>query len=108
MKAILLCSGPAHPFIGRSQPFCSRETAFVNRLDRKRRLRICDFSSLDYHVAASGIPVSELSAVLHAQWKDGRMISGVEVFRAIRQVVDPEFLARMSRRPVIDPFAVKA
>jgi hypothetical protein len=36
------------------------------------------------------------------------MISGVEVFRAIRQVVDPEFLARMSRRPVIDPFAVKA
>jgi len=57
-------------------PLCSREMAFMKHLDRKRRLRFCDFSTPDYDAAAIGIPVSELSTVIHAQWEDGTVITG--------------------------------
>lgn len=89
-------------------PLCSREMAFMKRLDRKRRLQFCDFSDPDYDVAASGIPLSELGAVIHAQWEDGTVIRGVEVFRAIWQAVGLGFLTRMSRLPLIDPLVVQA
>jgi predicted DCC family thiol-disulfide oxidoreductase YuxK len=80
----------------------------MKRLDRKGRLRLCDFSSPDYEVAAIGLPVSELSAIIHAQWEDGTVIRGVEVFRAIWEAVGLGFLARLSRLPVIDQLTVKA
>lgn len=89
-------------------PLCSREMAFMQRLDRKRRLRFCDFSAPDYNVAANGIPLPELAAVIHARWEDETVIRGVEVFRAIWQAVGLGFLTRMSRLPLIDPLAVKA
>ena len=84
-------------------PLCSREMALMKRLDRKRRLRFLDFSTSDYDGAAIGIPVSELSAVIHAQWEDGTVITGVEVFRAIWQAVGLRLLAQISRLPVLDP-----
>lgn len=84
-------------------PLCSREMAFMKRLDRKRRLRFCDFSNPDYDAAAIGIPVSELSAVIHAQWEDGTVITGVEVFRAIWQAVGLRLITQLSRLPVLDP-----
>ncbi|ULA59525.1 MAG: Cell division inhibitor [Nitrospira sp.] len=89
-------------------PLCSREMTFMKRLDRKRRLRFCDFSAPGSDIVTSEIPVSELSAVIHAQWGDGTVIRGVEVFRAIWQAVGLGFLTRMSRLPLIDPLAVKA
>ena len=88
-------------------PLCSREMRFMKRLDSKRRLRFCDFSAPGDEVAACGIPLSELSAVLHAQWEDGTVIRVLDVFRAIWQAVGLGFLARMSRLPVIDPLLVK-
>lgn len=89
-------------------PICAREMAFMQRLDSKRRLRFCDLSAPDSDITAIGIPVSELSAVIHAQWGDGSVIRGVEVFRAIWQAVGLGFLTRMSRLPVIDPLVVQA
>ncbi|MGC3973267.1 MAG: DUF393 domain-containing protein [Nitrospira sp.] len=88
-------------------PLCAREMALMKRLDRKRRLRFCDFSAPDYNVCTSGIPLSELGAVIHAQWEDGTVIRGVEVFRMIWQAVGLGFLTRMSRLPLIDLLAEK-
>lgn len=99
---------PLTVFYDGACPLCSREMAFMKRLDRKHRLRLCDFSSPDSDVADIGIPVPELSAVIHARWDDGGVITGVEVFRAIWQAVGLGALARMSRLPFIDQLAVKA
>ncbi len=84
-------------------PLCSREMVFMKHLDRKRRLRFCDFSTPDYDAAAIGIPVSELSTVIHAQWEDGTVITGVKVFRAIWQAVGLRLLTQISRLPALDP-----
>lgn len=99
---------PLTVFYDGACPLCSREMALMKRLDRKQRLRLCDFSSPDFHDTIIGIPVSQLSAVIHARWNDGTIITGVDVFRAIWQIAGLGILARMSRLPLIDPLVVKA
>lgn len=88
-------------------PLCSREMGMIKRLDKKRRLRFCDFAGPAYDREAMGILLPELSAVLHAQWADGTVIKGVEVFRAIWQAVGLGVLTRLSRLPIIDSLVVK-
>ncbi len=99
---------PLTVFYDGACPICAREIALMRRLDRHRGLAFCDFSSPDYDVATIGLAVADLSAVLHARWSDGMLITGVEVFRAMWEAVGLGFLAKLSRLSFLDPLAVKA
>ncbi len=99
---------PLTVFYDGACPLCAREMALMKRLDRKQRLTVLDFSSPDFDVAPPGLAVADLSAVIHAQWADGTVITGVEVFRAIWQAVGLGFLARLSRLSVVDRLVVTA
>ncbi|WHZ17158.1 MAG: hypothetical protein OJF52_004010 [Nitrospira sp.] len=67
---------PLTVFYDGACPICGREIALVRRLDRHRRLSLCDFSSPDYDAPTTGLPVTDLSAVIHAQWANGSVITG--------------------------------
>ncbi len=99
---------PLTVFYDGACPICAREMAFMQRLDKKRMLHLSDFSSPQYDPASTGLSVAELGAVIHAQWDDGTVITGVDVFRAVWQAVGLGFLTRLSRLPVIDPLVVRA
>jgi len=99
---------PLAVFYDGACPICAREIALMRRLDRHGRLAFFDFSSPDYDVATTGLAVADLSAVIHARWSDGMLITGVDAFRAMWEAVGLGFVAKLSRLSFIDPIAVKA
>ena len=99
---------PLTVFYDGACPICAREMAVMKRLDRKQRLNLCDFSAPGYDAEPTGLHPERLGAVIHAQWSDGTIITGVEVFRAIWQAVGLGILARLSRLPFIDVLMVRA
>ena len=80
----------------------------MKRLDRRRQLEFCDFSSEEYHAASSGLSAEDLGTVMHARWADGSIITGVEVFRAMWEAVGLGALARLSRLSLVEPLVLKA
>lgn len=82
--------------------------ALMKHLDRTQRLTLLDFSLVGFNAAPVGLAVTDLSAVIHPQWADGAVITGVEVFRAIWEAVGLGFLSRLSRLPMVAPLMTKA
>ena len=99
---------PLTVFYDGACPICAREVALMKRLDRTQRLTLLDFSLADFNAAPAGLAVTDLSTEIHAQWADGAVITGVEVFRAIWEAVGLGFLSRLSRLPMVAPLMTKA
>ena len=99
---------PLTVFYDGACPICAREMALMKRLDRTQRLTLLDFSLAGFDAAPAGLAVADLNAVIHAQWADGAVITGVEVFRAIWEAVGLGFLSRLSRLPMVAPLMTKA
>ena len=98
---------PLTVFYDGACPICAREMALMKRLDRTQRLTLLDFSLAGF-AAPADLAVTDLSAVIHAQWADGTVITGVEVFRAIWEAIGLGFLSRLSRLPLVAPLMVTA
>ena len=99
---------PLTIFFDGACPVCAREIALMKRLDRKQRLTCCDFSLPEYDGEKTGFAAADLGQVIHAQWADGRVIRGVEVFQAMWEAVGLGVLAKLSRISFIQPLIYKA
>ena len=66
---------PLTVFYDGACPICAREMALMKRLDRTQRLTLLDFSLAGFDAAPIGLAVADLSAVIHAQWADGTVIT---------------------------------
>jgi predicted DCC family thiol-disulfide oxidoreductase YuxK len=62
-------------------PLCTKEIAFVRRLDTRARIRFTDIAAPDFDAHTIGRTHDDLMARIHAQLPDGTLIEGVEVFR---------------------------
>ena len=77
-------------------PICRREISLMRRLDRTGRLQLIDFATPGFSEQECGLSCKRLSAVIHARWADGRVIEGVDVFRAMWTAVGWGGLAFLS------------
>lgn len=69
-------------------PLCTREIAMLRRMDKGRgRLRATDIADPGVNPAALGVSRDQLMARIHATAPDGRLIEGMEVFRAAYKAV---------------------
>ena len=89
-------------------PICRREIDLMKLLNRNERLQFIDFSVPSYRPTEHGLNQCDLGKVIHARWSDGTIITGVDVFREMWEGVGLGFLARLSRRPMINKLLVKA
>jgi predicted DCC family thiol-disulfide oxidoreductase YuxK len=80
-------------------PLCSREVAFIRRLDRQRRVRLVDIAAPDFDPAAVGRELGSLMARIHARLPDGTWLEGVEVFRRVYAAIGLGPLAALTRLP---------
>jgi predicted DCC family thiol-disulfide oxidoreductase YuxK len=80
-------------------PLCSREVAFIRRLDRTRRIKLTDIAASDFDPTALGRDFGELMARIHARLPDGTWLEGVEVFRRIYAAIGLGPLAALTRVP---------
>lgn len=99
---------PLTVFFDGACPICAREIAIMRRLDRKQRLTFCDFSLPEYDEKVTGFAPAVLGQVIHAQWVDGRVMKGVEVFRAMWEAVGLGLVTKLSRIPFVEPVLYKA
>jgi predicted DCC family thiol-disulfide oxidoreductase YuxK len=99
---------PLTVFFDGACPICSREIALMKRMDQQRQLEFNDFSAVDYDAASIDISPAKLVRIIHARWADGRVISGVEVFRAMWEAVGLGMLARLSRLSLLEPMVLRA
>lgn len=99
---------PLTVFFDGACPICAREIALMKRMDQQRQLEFNDFSAVDYDAASIDVSSEELGRIIHARWADGRVISGVEVFRAMWEAVGLGMLARLSRLSLLEPMVLRA
>lgn len=99
---------PLTVFFDGACPICAREIGLMKRLDRKQRLIFCDFSLPEYDETLIGVAPSQLGQVIHAQWEDGRVIRGVEVFQAMWEAVGLGLLTKLSRLSLVEPLLYQA
>ena len=88
-------------------PICRREIDLMKILNRKERLQFIDFSEPSYHPTEHGLNQCDLGRVIHARWSDGTLVTGVDVFREMWQAIGLGFLARFSRRALVNKLLVK-
>ena len=75
----------------------------MKRLNRHRRLALCNFSSPEHDAASTGLSAKKLSEVIHARWANGMVMTGVEAFPALWEVGGLGGSARRSRLPFVKP-----
>jgi predicted DCC family thiol-disulfide oxidoreductase YuxK len=76
--------GPDEPFsllYDGECPLCSREVRWLERLNRRGRLRFEDIAAPGFDASRYGTTYDALMARIHGVLPDGRLVRDVEVFR---------------------------
>lgn len=78
-------------------PLCVREIRFLQRRDKRVRVRFTDIARPDFDPTALGISWASLMDRIHARLPDGTWIEGVEVFRRLYRAVGLGWLLAPTR-----------
>lgn len=84
-------------------PLCRREIAFLRRLDRKGRVCFTDIAAAGFDPTREGLPPwHDLMARIHGrELPSGRVVEGVDVFRALYAAVGFGPIVALTRaRPI--------
>ncbi len=96
-------------FIDGECPLCRTEARLLRRLDRGRgRLILLDITSPGFDASAHGTSLTELMGSIHGRTSDGRLVSGLEVFRRAYAAVGWGFLLAPTAWPGIRGVADRA
>lgn len=82
-------------------PLCCREITMLQRWDKLRRIQFTDITRPEFHPESIGVTMERLMAEIHGRLPDGRLIVGVEVFRALYSAVGFQNLVSLTRLPLI-------
>ncbi len=82
-------------------PLCTKEVAFVRRLDRRARVRFTDIAALGFDARDIGRTQADLMARIQGRLPDGTFIEGVEVFRRMYAAAGLAPLVALTRIPGI-------
>lgn len=84
-------------------PLCQAEILFLSGRNQAGLLRFVDVNSLQYSAATVGVSCQQALDSMYAQYDDGKLISGVEVFSAAYERADLPKLAWFFSRPSLRP-----
>ncbi len=80
-------------------PICALEIRNLRRLDSGQRLAFVDVTATDFDAGDCGLTREALLARMHARRADGRMESGMQVFRSAYEEVGLGWLVRWTGWP---------
>lgn len=91
-------------FIDGACPLCRREASLMARLDKGRgRLAFVDISAADFDAARYGTTLERTMATIHGLTADGRLVTGMEVFRRAYAAVGWGWVLAPTGWPVLRP-----
>ena len=68
-------------------PLCAREVAFLRRRRHADRVRWTDIAARDFDPARHGLTHDDVMGQIHGVLPDGRVLTGMEVFRRVYAAV---------------------
>lgn len=80
-------------------PICSREMAMIRKLDRNHQVNCTDIAARGFDANAQGLDAGAVNREIHGRLNDGRIVTGVEVFRQIYGLLGFRRSVAWSRRP---------
>lgn len=86
-------------------PLCKREVAWLARRDKAGRLKFVDIAAQDFDPQPYARTIPQLMGAIHAVQPDGRMITGVEVFRQAYTAIGLGWLIAPTRWPMVRQLA---
>ena len=84
-------------------PICQGKKAFLEKRDRKRRLRFIDIRAPDFQPAETGRTFIELETRIHAVMPDGRLVAGMDAIRAAWRAIGLGWLVAPTGWPLLRP-----
>jgi predicted DCC family thiol-disulfide oxidoreductase YuxK len=84
-------------------PFCRREVNWLARRDRTGQVALEDIADPEFDAADYGLSQAKVQSVIHAQLPDGRVVTGMEVFRRLYAAVGLGWLMAPTGWPVLRP-----
>lgn len=84
-------------------PLCQAEIQFLSSRNQAGLLSFTDINSAQFSPERAGVSCSQALAAMYAQYDDGELISGVEVFSAAYARANLPFLAWLFSRPTLQP-----
>ena len=86
-------------------PLCRREAALLQRLDRGRgRLKLTDISDMTLISFEYGVTHAEAMSTIHGVREDGKLVTGMEVFRGAYRAVGLGWVLAPTGWPLFRPF----
>jgi predicted DCC family thiol-disulfide oxidoreductase YuxK len=85
-------------------PLCRREVDFIQRRDRRRRIRFIDIAAADFAVHSVGIERQQLMERIHGRLPNGQWLTGVEVFRHLYRAIGLGWVVELTRWPIVATF----
>lgn len=85
-------------------PICSREMAMIRRLDQNHKIKCTDIAAREFDANAQGLDAGAVNREIHGRLSDGRVVTGVEVFRQIYSSLGFRRWVAWSRRPRVSRF----
>ncbi|RDH43536.1 thiol-disulfide oxidoreductase DCC family protein [Zooshikella ganghwensis] len=83
-------------------PFCMREIAWLRQHNDKKFLSFVDISEASFNANDYGLNNDEVNKVLHAQWASGETLRGMEVTRAVYNLIGLGWLVNFTGWPVFN------
>lgn len=85
-------------------PLCRHEANMLRRMDQGRaRLALIDIAAPNFDPAAWGVTMDQVMGSIHGLTPEGRLVSGVEVFRRAYAAVGWGWLWAPSGWPILRP-----
>jgi predicted DCC family thiol-disulfide oxidoreductase YuxK len=84
-------------------PLCVREVNLLRRIDRRGKLALEDIAAPDFDASRYGSTFEQLMGSIHGVLPDGRLITGMEVFRRAYAAVGLGALVAPTAWPVLEP-----
>ena len=84
-------------------PLCQAEILFLSRRNESGLLRFVDVNSTQYSADTVGVTCQQALDSMYAQYDDGELINGVDVFTAAYERANLPKLAWLFSRPSLRP-----
>ncbi|MBI1369641.1 MAG: DUF393 domain-containing protein [Planctomycetes bacterium] len=82
-------------------PICSREVAMLRRKDVHHRIAFEDITGPDFDAGRYGLTQAAVEGRMHGVLPDGRIVTGVEVFRRTYRAIGLGWLVAPTGWPVL-------
>lgn len=92
---------PIEVFYDGQCPLCSREVAWLQKRNKHGRILFTDLFAKNFDADVLGLPMSALMERIHGRLPDGRIITGVEVFRQLYTAIGFGPLVWLTRLPLV-------